>query len=222
MLKMVKQILLKQSKRMLKLSMRWKIFIAAIVFSNLALIAITLCVNRYRALIGLFYYSFLSNSPISWIVPLMPQEPMLLLYGTLYSPLVVALTAGIATFLIELINYQVLVPVCALEQLKPFKRQRVYRVLEHYFHKIPFAVITFVGLTPIPHLPFRFLAVLTGYPVLRYALASFVGRSSFYYVVALTGAVWNLPPWVYMILLLGLAALALSARGLARIRRNFL
>ena len=200
------------SLRWKTLSLRWKILISVIFFINLLVLSVCLCFNEYRSLIWLFYYSALSNCPISWIVPLMPQEPMLLLYGTLYDPLLVALIAGIATFIIELLNYQMLVPVLNTKQLEPFKHKRSYKLLERYFNRSPFGIIAFVGFTPVPHLPFRILAVITHYPIVRYALASFVGRISFYYLVAKIGRVVGLPYWIYIIFLLIIVIFGLTTK----------
>jgi len=204
------QLFLRLIKRVPNLSRKWKALILVIIFINIAVLFVTLCFDKYRPYLGLFYYSFFSNSPISWIAPLMPQEPALLLYGSFCSPLLVALTAGLATYIIEIFNYQMLVPVCRLELLEQYKSKRFYKVLARYYNIVPFIVVVIVGLTPVPHFPFRVLSVLTGYSIIRYGIATFIGRTLFYYPVALTGDVLNLPYWVYIALLLVIIALGLG------------
>ena len=103
-------------------------------------------------------------------------------------------------------------PASNLKQLEPFKEKRIFKVLERWFNKIPFAMITFVGFTPVPHLPFRLMAVLTNYSIVRYAFASFVGRAAFYYLVALTGGLLSLPYWVYIIFLSAMILLVLVTK----------
>ena len=196
-------------KEILVPNAKWKALISVIAFLCFLALLVAVCSAKYRRLTWLFYYSVASNCPVSWLVPVMPQEPMLLLYGSLYEPWLVALTAGVATFVIELLNYQILIPVSNLRQLEPFKEKRICKFLERWYNKIPFAIIAFVGFTPVPHLPFRLLAVLTKYSIVKYALASFVGRAAFYYIVAMTGGVLNLPYWVYIIFLLAMILLAL-------------
>jgi membrane protein YqaA with SNARE-associated domain len=196
-LRLIKNTIIQCYKKVIELHIKWKILIVAIVFVNLSAVFTIIFLGDYRNLVWLFYYSTLCNSPFGWFFPM--QEPILMLYGNLYHPFVVALTAGIATFMIEIINYQILVPICNLKQLQSFRKKRFYRILEGYFNKIPFIVISFVGFTPLPHAPFRILAVLTKYSVIRYAIATFVGRAPFYYLVAMTGKVLNIPNYVYVI-----------------------
>jgi len=213
-----KQNLYRLVNRISKFSIKWKILTLAIIILNLLVFFLTLCFNRLRPLLGLFYYSTLCNSPFGWFFPM--QEPMLMLYGNLYHPWVVASTSGIATLMIELINYQILVPICNLKQLQPFKKKRFYLILEGYFSKIPFITIAFVGFTPVPHAPFRILAVLANYSVIRYAIATFVGRAPFYYLVAMTGKVLNIPNYVYVIATVIAIIVALVFRIVRRQSKN--
>ena len=196
-------------EKIVNISLRWKILILLMLFSNIVVLIVGLNMDGYRKLMLLFFYSFFSNAPISWVAPLMPQEPALLMYGAIYAPWLVAMTAGIATFNIELINYQILVPICNLEKLKAYRKKRFYIILERYFNLVPFLVIVFVGFTPVPHLPFRLLSVLTGYNIVKYAFASFLGRTSFYYIMALTGTFLHLPYWVYIAFLLVIIVIGL-------------
>jgi membrane protein YqaA with SNARE-associated domain len=202
-------------KKIIALDIKWKIILSMIVFVNLAAIFIAIFSNEYRM--------FFSNSPISWITPLLPQEPILIIYANIYKsdPLLIALSAGIATFMIELVNYRLLVPICNLEKLKPFKEKSFFRILRRYYEKFPFVVITFVGFTPVPHLPFRILAVLTEYSIIGYGIATFIGRTAFYYVVAkIAGPIPKLPYWVYILFILALILLGLIKWLYSRIKNR--
>ena len=139
-----------------------------------------------------------------------------MLCSKFYAPWLVALAAGIATFLIEIVNYYILASVRNFKQLgtilKTLKEKRLYQLLERWFGTMPFAVILFVALTPLPHWPFRVLSVMANYPVLRYAVSSFIGRTFWYYLVAWTGTVLDLPYQVYLVLVAVLVVLALCGR----------
>ena len=156
----------------------------------------------YRGFIYLFWLSIISNT----VIPLTPHEPILLLYGQLYSPLLVAICATIAVSLIEYINYQILVPILDLKKAKSFREKRYFQRAEHYFNKIPFTSLIVSCITPIPFFPFRILAVTTGYSIKRYVFSIFVGRIPRYYVLALTGKMLNLPTWVYIAVIIAFLA----------------
>ena len=159
----------------------------------------------YRGLAHLFWLSIISNT----VIPLTPHEPILLLYGQLYSPLLVAICATIAVSLIEYINYQILVPTLDLKRAKSFREKRYFQRAEHYFNKLPFISLIVSCITPVPFFPFRILAVTTGYSIKRYVFSIFVGRIPRYYVLALTGKMLNLPTWVYIAVIIAFLAILL-------------
>lgn len=202
--------ILRQIKRIPYLSKKWKALILTIVIINLLVLFITLSFSNYRSLLVLFYYSALCISPFGWFIPM--QEPMLMMYGSLYPAFIVAVFAGVATFMVEIINYQMMVPICNIGQLKRFKQKRFYLILEKYFNKMPFFVIAFVGFTPVPHVPFRILSVLANYSIVRYSISTAIGRGLFYYLIALSGMVLNIPYWFYIIVIIAASFVTLSLR----------
>jgi len=206
---MLKDTFIQCCKKIAKLHIKWKIHIIAIILINLSAVFTLISSDVYRNLVWLFYYSFFSNSPLGWFTPLLPQEPGILLAAIEYNPLPIALVAGIATYFVELINYWLLIPICNLDRLKPFKEKCFYKILIDYYSRFPFLIIAFVALSPVPHLPFRMLAVLADYSVLKYGFATFLGRTIFYYILALGGEIvkelmdrFGIPYWIYIFVIL--------------------
>jgi membrane protein YqaA with SNARE-associated domain len=147
----------------------------------------------YHSLVWFAFYTAISNFCIPWL----PHEPAVLLYGKLYAPLLVAFVGGLATCWMEFLNYKLLTFLANLRQVQAFTSKLAYQKAEGYFRKCPFLSLVISGFTPIPYAPFRVFAVTSQYPMTKYQLAVFVGRTPRYYLLALTGAVMNLPLWTY-------------------------
>ncbi len=184
------------------------------IFAIIELVVVLL-LPTYHRLAWFFFYTAISNFCIPWL----PHEPAVLLYGTLFSPWLVALTGGIATCLIELFNYQLLQEIMKLKPLKVLKEKATYQRLESYFKKAPFFSLVFTGFTPVPFAPFRVFAVTSDYSLPLYILAVFVGRTPRYYILALTGKMINLPFWSYGIILAIFIGIILLAHKQKRIDR---
>ena len=163
----------------------------------------------YLSLVWFGFYTSISNFFIPWL----PHEPMVLLYGGHFDPWLVALVGGVATCWVEFFNYHLLRLALNVRLVREVTRRRPYQIAEQWFNKSPFFVLVFAGASPVPYVPFRFLTVSSGYPLGRYLLAVFVGRTPRYYVLALTGEVINLPLWAYGIVF-GLLVGFVSWRGI--------
>ena len=171
----------------------------------------------YLSLVWFCFYTSASNFFIPWL----PHEPMVLLYGALFAPWLMALLGGIATCWVEFFNYKLLRLVLNVRLIREVTKKKPYQVAERWFNKSPFSVLVFAGASPVPYVPFRVLAVSSGYPLGRYLLAVFVGRTPRYYVLALTGEAINLPFWTYGIVF-GLLVGIVSWRRIMGWRRKSL
>jgi len=179
-------------------SKRVKFCVTLAVSFGIASLLVSFLLPIYRGLIYLFWLTVLCNT----LIPIAPHEPVILLYGKLYSPCLVAICAGIAILVIELINYHVLVPLLDLKRIRAFREKPLYQSAEHYFSKLPFSSLLFACFAPIPFIPFRVLAVTTRYSVRKFALSVFLGRTPRFYLLALTGKALNIPAWVYVTILI--------------------
>mgnify|MGYP000660384515 CR=1 FL=1 len=73
------------------------VFVAAFA---VAALAVAVVVPAYQSLVWFAFYTSISN----FFVPWLPHEPMVLLYGDLYSPWLVALVGGAATCWMEFLQ----------------------------------------------------------------------------------------------------------------------
>ncbi|MCI0695068.1 VTT domain-containing protein [candidate division KSB1 bacterium] len=179
-----------------QLDKKWRVLILAVLgFAAMELLLVSLLPSPYRGLGVFVLYSVIAN----FIIPPMPHEPAIMLYGTLYAPWLVALVGCLAVGWIEFINYLVLKWAVALKPFRRMRDKRIYQKAETQFKKMPFAALVFAWLTPVPVAPFRVLAVTSGYSIGKYLVTCFLGRAPRYYVLAAAGAIVQLPVWVYVI-----------------------
>ena len=175
----------------------------AVFLSEIGLILILLAIwftsdsiHNSTSLVVLFFYSF----PSEFLVGLVPHEPVLLYFGEFYSPLTVTLIAVSSTVLAEALNYSVFKYVADSKLFKKFTDRKIVRVMVGLFNKSPFLAIWIAGFTPIPFYPFRFLVVISRYPVMRYLLAVFLSRAPRFYILAYIGETFKIPGSVLLAL----------------------
>lgn len=121
--------------------------------------------------------------------PLFPAayEPVLLMFGKLYSPLLVAAVGAPVSVLVEWVNYRVYNWMSGLQRLESLKRKAVAGRLVKLFEKQPFLVVWIFAWSPAPDWAARVLAVLSGYSIRRYLLAFLLGRLPKFWVLAYVG-----------------------------------
>ena len=176
-----------------------------------------LAAPHYLLLVWFGFYTAVSNFFIPWL----PLRPMILLFGTLFSPWLIAILGGVATAWVEYFNYRMLGRLITVKQIKAVTEKRLFRTAERWFKRFPFLVIVFTGFTPVPYAPFRVVAVSSRYPIDRYIVAVLVGRTPRYYLWALLGSAIDIPLWGYgLIFVPFLAVPALAAFVSWRKRRS--
>jgi len=175
------------------LSARAKIFIFILEISMIfALLVIWLSsdsVQESKSLPVLFFYCF----PSEFLIGLLPHEPILIYYGKFYSPMTVALISVFGTVLAEFINYSVIKFVADIRLFKNIIGKKVVGKIVALFNKAPFTAVLIAGFTPVPFYPFRFLVVMSHYPVQKYLLAVFISRAPRFFILALIGNTFNIP-----------------------------
>jgi len=184
---------------------QWQMYAAFIGIFVLAELIVAGFFPQYHSLVWFCFYTAISNFCIPWL----PHEPMVLLYGELYQPWLVALLGGIATCWIEFFNYKFLEVITNIEQVKTLTDKQVYQKAEKYFKRFPFLTLVVTGFTPVPFAPFRVFSVTSQYPLTKYVVSVFIGRTPRYYILAFTGAAIQLPLWTYGVFLLIFLSIAL-------------
>lgn len=126
-------------------------------------------------LVGFLLVTIWVNGPIA---PLLPAtyEPILMLFGRFYPPLLIA-TIGIAgTLYVEFLNYHLYRKVLEADIARTLREHRATRKTVELFGRMPFFTIWLCSWSILPYWSVRFLSPLAGYPVRRQLLATLLGR----------------------------------------------
>jgi membrane protein YqaA with SNARE-associated domain len=130
---------------------------------------------------------FLTSGPFSTFLP-SASEPILMAFGKLYSPLLLAGIGVCAIALVEWLNYRVFGAVLLAKQMDRVRSAGVTRQLMAWFDVLPFATVVIASLTPLPFWLARCCAVITHYPMGRFILATAIGRFPRIWLIATIGA----------------------------------
>jgi membrane protein YqaA with SNARE-associated domain len=123
----------------------------------------------------LFSLALLANGPFSMFLPA-TVEPMVMVFARLYPWMVVAGVVTVAAVLAEYADYRIFTGILMSGRLEQARRSRTARFVVWMFEKSPFLAVVMGALTPLPFWLVRISAVLSGYPVSRFLVATAVGR----------------------------------------------
>jgi membrane protein YqaA with SNARE-associated domain len=151
--------------------------------------------RQSKSLLVFFLYSF----PAEFIIATVPHEPAILYFSKFFSPFIVTIVAIAGTILAEVINYTFFSFVADLGVFRKVLRGKAVQKTIALFRKAPFAALWVAGFTPIPFYPFRFLVVLSHYPLSLYILAVFASRTPRFFLLALAGHAFKIPDSVLVI-----------------------
>lgn len=129
----------------------------------------------------LFLYTF----PSQFLIAIVPHEPVFFFFSKFYTPLTVTLVAIAGTLITEYINYSVFQYVSDFKVIKKILSNKLVQKLVDLFKKAPFLALFIAGFSPVPFYPFRIIAVIAEYPIIKYLLAVFLSRSPRFYIFAL-------------------------------------
>ncbi len=151
----------------------------------------------------LFGLTLAFKGPHSVFLPL-AYEPVLVAYGRLEPPLLVAAVGVLGTLVAEWVNYRCFRAVVRCRWAAGACRSAAAERLLRWFGKRPFATITACALLPLPFGLIRIVALVAGYPLGRHLAATALGRFPRYWLYAAAGPLLAVPSgWI-----LGVAGLA--------------
>jgi membrane protein YqaA with SNARE-associated domain len=173
------------------------------------------------------FYVSLCNSflplPTAWII-LLAASPDYALVQTGWQR--VGLVAGLgtlATVVANLSEYHLLAYLLRFGLGRRIRRTRVYGWAIRWFDQAPFHVLTLIAFIPIPIDAVRWLAILRGYPRVRFALAYAAGRGPRYLLFAGCSVLLALSAWQILLIQFAMVVAAVLGRlvwGLVRIARR--
>ncbi len=165
-------------------------------------------------LVGFVLVTIWINGPIAFLFPAV-YEPILMLFGRMYPPLLIGCLGTCGTLYVEYLNYHLYRRALYTDALAPFRRRRLVQRVTALFRKMPFFTVWLCSLL-LPYWPVRIVSPLAGYAVSRHLTATLLGRFPRLWFFAALGASLHVDPKV----LLGIsAAVAGSALVLILFRR---
>jgi uncharacterized membrane protein YdjX (TVP38/TMEM64 family) len=126
-------------------------------------------------LTGFFCLTLFVSGPISVVVPA-AFEPMLMVAGRAYPPLLVAAVAVAGNLYMDYINYHVFGAAIRHPRLEKAKNSRVVQSMLRLFQRSPFFAVWLCSWSPIPYWIVSTLAPLSRYSMRKYLFATFLGR----------------------------------------------
>lgn len=169
------------------------------------------------AVVGLGIYTIWIAGPLS---PFFPAglEPILMLFGRVYPPLLIGAVATAGALYVELFNFHLYGKILELDALRPVRSNRVLRWLARVFGKAPFFAVWFTAMTPLPYWGVRVLALLSGYPFRPYLAATALGRLPKFWFFAALGLYVDVSAELLLGVVLGSLGIALLSWAIRRRR----
>ncbi len=126
--------------------------------------------------------------------PFLPAtyEPILMLYGRLYPPVLLALIGTGANLVAEYLNYQLFKDLLARRALDRLTNDPRLLKLVALFNRRPFLTTWFISWSPLPDWTIRILAPLGRYPVRPWLFAMGLGRFPRFWLLASLGT------WIHL------------------------
>lgn len=162
------------------------------------------------------FYLSLCNTlvplPTAWIVLLAASPQYALLPHAALNVAAVAVLGGLATAVANLSEYHLLAYGLGGGLGARLRRTPAYAWAVRWFERAPFGVLTLVAFFPIPVDAVRWLAILHGYPRLRFGLAYLLGRTPRYVIFATCAVFFSFTEWQILAIQGGLVLAGFAAR----------
>lgn len=172
-------------------------------------------------LVGFFCLTLFMSGPITVVVPAM-FEPLLMVTGRIYPPLVVAVVAVIGNLYMDNINYHLFGAAIRHPRLEQARKSRLVQRMLVLFQRSPFFAVWLCSWSPIPYWIVSTLAPLSRYSKRKYLMATFLGRFPRVWFFAALGLVVPissqiLVTYVACAIVVGIAVIVLRRRGAMRL-----
>jgi uncharacterized membrane protein YdjX (TVP38/TMEM64 family) len=147
------------------------------VSGGLALLGIVLtrAVPAIGGLVSFVVVTIWVNGPLAPFLPA-TYEPILMMFGRLYPPLLVAALGIAGTLFIEFVNYYMYRKIVHHGSTRRLRATRVVQRVVKLFEKAPFFTVWLCSWSLLPYWAIRVVAPLAGYPIAKYLTATFLGR----------------------------------------------
>lgn len=172
---------------------------------GLLAIPLVLSVPETGPLTGFVLVTIWVNGPIAPFLPA-TYEPILMIFGRLFRPLLIASLGIAGTLYVEFLNYHLYRKVLELDAAEELREHRLTRKVVELFQRMPFFTVWLCSWSILPYWAVRFLSPLAGYPVGKQLLATFLGRFPRLWFFAALGVWWDIETrWLIWLTVAGVA-----------------
>jgi uncharacterized membrane protein YdjX (TVP38/TMEM64 family) len=164
---------------------------------GLTSIPLVLFVPTSGPLVGFALVTMWTHGPLA---PFMPAayEPVLMLFGTQYPPVFVAVIGALSDLCVEWLDYGLFKAIAQRGLPARVREHDAYQRALLWFRKWPFLTVFVTALTPLPDWVVRVIAPAAGYSVSRYLVAMGLGRVPNFWFYAAMGRQLKVPGWVFI------------------------
>lgn len=175
----------------------------------LAIPLVLLFPGEVGGLVGFMLVTIWVNGPLGIFLPA-TYEPVLMLFGRVYPPLLIASLGMVGTLYIEFLNYYLYAKILHLKSFAPARESRTVQRVVGLFKKAPFFTVWLCSWSILPYWSVRIMAPIAGYPVGRYLLATLLGRFPRLWFFAALGLYWKISAEALLAISVGSILLALA------------
>jgi membrane protein YqaA with SNARE-associated domain len=194
---------------------RWDLFLRATALAGAILIPIALLFPESIPLVWLAVVGVPANGPLSPILPTL-WDPLIIEAGKHAPALAVTMVALGVYMYMEFVNWHIYAWVITWKRLAAVRQSRAVRWGVDRFGRAPGTTVVFFAVTPMPFWVVRCLALLRGYPIGRFMVATAIGRFPRFFMYAWLGSTLSVPTWALVVVIVGGAVVAISSRLLKR------
>ena len=186
-------------------------FLRAAGLVGLIGIPVLLLVPAATPLVWLAVLSLPANSPLSPILPTF-FEPLIVEAAKWSSAWAVTAVACSGYMYMEYLNWHVYAWVLNWNRMAGFRSRASVRWGVRMFAHSPFWMVVIFAFTPLPFWAGRSLAILHGYPLPRFMLATALGRVPRWLLYAWFGRLVSVPTWILALVIVVPAAFVIASR----------
>ena len=175
----------------------------------LALPGVLLLPTGFGGLVGFVLVTIWVNGPLGIFLPA-TYEPILMLFGRVYHPLLVSALGIVGVLYVEYLNYHLYAGLLHLEAFRVVRHNRTAERIVRLFARAPFFTTWLCSWSPLPYWAVRILGPMAGYPIRRYLIATFLGRFPRLWFFAALGLWWHVDTSVLLLITFGSIVVALA------------
>lgn len=173
----------------------------------------------FGGLVGFTLVTIWVNGPLGIFLPA-TYEPILMLFGRVYPPVLVGFVGILGVLYVEYLNYHLYGKLLHLDAFRVVRESRTVRRVVNLFERAPFFTVWLCSWSPLPYWAVRILAPISGYPTGKYLFATFLGRFPRLWFFAALGVWWKVDTAVLAAISLGSIALAVAVYAVKRSARS--